>query len=681
MRRVLVLLVITLASCKSHEQQQPKPGAGSAPTPPPATAKATAAFVDVTVLPMDSDKELEHQTVLVDGTKITAVGPTASTPVPAGAKTIDGKGKWLVPGLIDMHVHFNDESYGTLFVANGVTTVRNMWGNEDTLGWRAKARANDASYFGPSIYTAGAIVDGDPPRWPGSHVVHDAKEAEAEVAAQAKAGYDFIKVYDGLTLPAYDAIAAAAKQSNLRFAGHIPKAAGLVHAIELGQASIEHLTGFFGVLQDGKGPAAGGGVLRDMDPQVVAHLDATKLPALAKQLADAKIANVPTLVVLQRFAALDHPDELRARAENKYVPAPLLASWDPKQDFRTKSMTPAMFEAMRTGNQFRMKIVKALLDANAPILVGTDTPNPFIVPGFSIHEELQLLTTAGLSPYQALRGATSAAADWLHDTSAGRIEAGARADLVLLDADPLKDISATTKRAGVMVRGAWYTQQQLQAKLDELVAGYAGGATERLAKAPALQIPAGELVFQASFTTKYAGQPVGEERMAIVKTEDGGRIIVAQAAGDPPGPKLGSVQVELDKAGHLRSFIVEEDGKRAIASLSGDKLHVIVNGATTDTPFPADGLLDANLAATMIPFADRAKPGAKTKVSGKVLSGTGKLSDLSYTFDRTGKGTAIPFTATGPFGEAPGTYEVDAKGFPTKISVKAGPGELTVTRH
>src|SRR5262249_37941317 len=155
--------------------------------------------------------------------------------------------------------------------------------------------------------------------------------------------------------------------------------------------------------------------------------------------AAAKLANVPTLIVMDRFGKFDKPDALAAEPDIRFMPPMLTASWDPKQDFRTKDATPEHFELIRRSNVFRAQAVKALADAGAPVLAGRDTPNPFVVSGFALHEELAMLVAAGLTKYQALRGATSAAADWIGWADAGRVTVGARADLVLLDADPLAD--------------------------------------------------------------------------------------------------------------------------------------------------------------------------------------------------------------------------------------------------
>lgn len=650
-RRLLVGLVV-LAAC------------GKKDTPPPQAVAATAAVVDVTVIPMDGERELAHQTVLVDGTRIVAIGPVGEVAVPAAAQRIDGAGKWLIPGLIDAHVHFNEARDAILYVANGVTTVRNMWGNPSTLEWRARAQKNDPAWIGPSIYTAGQIVDGNPPVWPTSAVIETAEQARAEIASEKAAGYDFVKVYENLTPEVYEALRAAAKDNGLRLAGHAPAALSLPQVLA-GQASIEHLTGYARSAQDATSRA------KDLTgderfAEVVAHLDESKLGELARMTAAAKVANCPTLVVLERVSQLDHPEALQARPENKYVSAMTLAGWDPKADFRFHDAPPERFALMRKEQGFYRKVVKALQAAGAPVLAGTDTPNPFVVPGFALHDELVLLVGAGLTPYQALAAATVTPAHWL-GSSAGEIRVGAAADLVLLDADPLLDIAATTKRAGVMLRGRWFPQAELATKLEAVVAPadpFAGLAP------PAIDPKDGETVFAGVFVTSVAGKPVGKERLAIARAKDGARVIVAQAVSD----SLATVRLELDGKGRLISIAHEKDGKRTTAKLAGDKL--VIDGAT-EVVSP-DLLLDTDFVATMIPFADRAAPKAKTTVVGRTFP---DKSDLSYTFDRTAGTASWGVLVKSRFGDAPGTYEVDDEGFPRAVSVKTGFGELAVTRE
>ena len=624
------LVVVVVASCAA-----PHPVA-----PPP---HATVAFVDITVVPMDRAGEQPHQTVLVDGDRIVAIGPALA--VPAGVARIDGRGKWLMPGLVDMHVHFNDERDGVLYVANGVTTVRNMWGNPQTLTWRDQAAKHDPRYLGPTIYTAGPITDGEPPVWPGSTVVHDAAEATAAVDAQHEAGYDFVKVYDNLSLAAYDAIAAETRRLGMRFAGHLPKAVSIDHAIASGQASIEHLTGALEEAQDATSHAATlTGPERRLE--LAKHRDLGKVDAIAARLAAAKLASCPTLTVLSRIGELEHPEALQARPENRYVSRATLAWWDPKHDFRFQSMTPETFQLMRDGDGFRKALVKALVDAGAPVLAGTDTPNPFVVPGFSLHEELARLVDAGLTPYQALQAATTTAATWIGDPAIGHIAVGARADLVVLDADPLVDIAATTKRTGVMVRGAWMTRAQLDGKLEQLAAVFADKG-DRFAELPPLQVPAGAVELQATYATSFNGSPISAERLAVVTTKTG-RTIVAQSSGDPPTAKAAGIQLELDARGAVVAYTLFEDGKLVSVKRAGGGLHV---AGAKPSDLPADALIDGNLIALMIPQLARTAPNTVTKVSAKQLAADGGVTDVTYTFDRTSTPIKLTFEGGGQKGE------------------------------
>jgi imidazolonepropionase-like amidohydrolase len=693
---LLGYLALGCGNSSSQETERPLP---SAPV-----VDASAGFVDVTVVTLDGERVLPHQTVLVKGDRIVAVGPAATTALAPGATRIDGAGKWLVPGLVDMHVHFNVETDAVLFVANGVTTVRNMWGRPETLDLRERAK-KDPAWPGPSVYTSGPILDGNPPRWPGSVVLETPAAAAAEVKAEKIAGYDYLKVYDGLAPEVYDAIAAAAREHGLRVVGHTPKAVPLLHALASGQASIEHMTGVLLALQGAESKAA------TMEwpaqgKELLAHVDESKLPALAKAFLDAKAALVPTLVVLSRFGALDHPEELLARPENRYVAPAMIAAWDPTKDFRLKAMTADTFALNRDANAARAALMKKLADAGVPVLAGTDTPNPFVVPGFAMHEELELLVAAGFTPAQALHAATAGPAAWLGaEAELGSIRVGARADLVLLDGDPLADITATKRRAGVMVRGTWYPQPELQQKLDELAAAYA--VTDRFAGVPALPVdPAAETIGTATYVMTFSGAEVSRERLAVQKTAAGGRVIVAQMAGDPPAPKLVTTRLELGAKGQLTAMTVEHaGGARVVITRTPSAWHVVSTPAggglevATDETLPASMLFDLDMVAAMIPFADRAlgvggkgkgksKSKGKTEVAGKVVTlvPTFGLSDIAYTFAAptaapTPKHRTLTFSVVSRLGAATGTYEVDETGLPTAITLDTPLGAVAITRE
>ena len=441
-------------------------------------ADPPVAFVGVSVVPMSSNAVLADQTVVVRGDRIVALGPAAETTVPEGATRIEGKGRWLMPGLADMHVHTWSPDDFPLFLANGVTTVRNMFGSEMQLGWRKQIEAGEL--LGPTMITAGPIIDGDPPVWPGSTVLTDPAQAEPVVLEQKEAGYDFLKPYAGLKLDVYDALVAAAKKHGMRFMGHVPDAVGLERVIAAGQSSIEHLDGFAAVAQAADSPYAGKTDSRLM-LRAWKHVDGARLAGLADRCAKNGVWNCPTLVVLEKWVGPEAAQAQMSRPEMKYVTPVLLAFWKPENSYLTR-LPAEVLDAVAGGDADRKRCVGILHQHGARILAGTDMGNPFVVAGWALHEELANLVQAGLSPYEALRAATSGAAEFMGAPKEwGSVAVGARADLLLLEANPLEDVRNAAKRVGVMVRGKWFEQAALQAQLDELAARFVGGTGDEAA--------------------------------------------------------------------------------------------------------------------------------------------------------------------------------------------------------
>jgi len=426
----------------------------------------TIAFADVTVVPMDAERLLTGYTVIVRDGRIVALGPAAETAIPAEAQRIDGRGKYLTPGLADMHTHTWDEDEFVLLLANGVTTIRNMFGSSLQLEWRRQIESGERS--GPSLFTAGAILDGADPMWPESTVVENAQQARAAIEVQKAAGYDFVKVYWGLTNEAYDAILEAAKGVRIPVDGHVPDAVGLRHALSSGQRSIEHLTGYEYELKSDREAAA--------DESVWALLDKTRFSGIARLTAASGVWNCPTLVVYESRVGVDEPERMRemfARPEMRFVPPEMREFWLPENTY-LKSFAPGKAASSRTSNGLRQQLVKALHDAGARLLLGTDYGNPFVMPGFSAHEELRLLQGAGLTPYEAIATGTRLPAEFLGQESVfGTVEPGKRADLILVDANPLEDVANLAKRSGVMVRGRWHPETELREQLEALAAKYA----------------------------------------------------------------------------------------------------------------------------------------------------------------------------------------------------------------
>jgi hypothetical protein len=321
-----------------------------------------------------------------------------------------------------------------LFLANGVTTIRSMRGFPNHLLLRDKVGSGEM--LGPTIITAGPGLDGQSAKSPA--------EGEAAVREQKMLGYDLIKVLPGLSLPTYDAIARTARQMNIPFAGHVPPEVGLLHALDRGQQTIEHLDGYLELLKGSK-PVA-----REKFLEVV------------RRTLDAGAWNCPTMSVMEANLGLIDEAELLSRPELEYVPEAFVKLW---LKFRSYGNPPrAVSEAMEEN---RMILLKALNDARARILFGTDSPQLFNVPGFSIRREARLMADAGLKPYGILRSATERVGEYT-GRPCGTIKPGQCADLILLDGDPLKDIQNISRLAGVVVRGRWLPSSELQRRLEAI---------------------------------------------------------------------------------------------------------------------------------------------------------------------------------------------------------------------
>jgi imidazolonepropionase-like amidohydrolase/6-phosphogluconolactonase (cycloisomerase 2 family) len=434
------------------------------PTPAPARiAIQDVAFVGVSVIPMVREEVLADMTVVVVDGRIREMGSTAKVAIPEGILVVDGKGKFLMPGLVDMHVHPGTAQELTLFVANGVTTVRNMFGSPMHLNWRNEIA--QGTRFGPTIYTAGPIVDGPPARWPNSREVATPEDARKAVQEHVERGYDFIKVYDGLSADVYAALVKAAKQSSLQVMGHVPNDVGVDGVLEAGQRTIEHLDGYETFLESSDSPVLG---RTDMGSRMRAwgHMDRDLIPLIVEKIKQAGAWNCVTLVVMQRGYSLS-PEEIKKELElpyMKYLPSGQVQQWKGI----TQSIPSGFAEAIRSGQPARSELVGAFHKAGAPILLGTDVGNPWVAAGFSAHQELANLIDAGLTPYEALRAGTRNPAECLDATDEfGSVAVGLRADLLLLDANPLEDVANAARRVGVMRRGQWLTAAELHEMLEK----------------------------------------------------------------------------------------------------------------------------------------------------------------------------------------------------------------------
>jgi len=455
-RSILIAALACAAAARAGAQQgEPAP-----------IAITHAAVVDV-----ESGRTLADQTVVVRGSRIAQVGPAARVAVPAGARVVDGRGRWVIPGLWDMHVHAAfvglDNLFMPLLAANGVTGVREMFSTipmRDTV----RARIRRGALAGPRIVGSGHILDGDPPIWPGSVVARDAAGARRAVDSLARAGADFIKVYSRLSPEAFAAAADEAKRRGLPFAGHVPSLVTVEAASDAGMASIEHLTGIVGAcspldpsrrgavaaaVASPRGWDSASVISRAQAAEVLARYDPAACRALARRLARNGTVMVPTLVTLHATGFFD--DTTLARDPRmRYMPKMFAMQWNPRTDFRFRALTPADWENRHQLYRRQLEIVRLLRQEGVRFMAGTDLSNPFTFPGFSLHEEMALLAGAGFTPLDALRAATLEPARFLGlADSLGTVAAGKAADLVVLDADPLADIRNVSRIHAVLLDG------------------------------------------------------------------------------------------------------------------------------------------------------------------------------------------------------------------------------------
>ncbi len=420
------------------------------------------------------------QDVLICGQQIRAIGDVGSLEVPPETTRIDGAGKVLMPGLTDGHVHLNAPLDLELNLAWGVTSVRNLFGNPLSLNLRERVRTGEL--WGPRMWTAGPIIDGDPALWPGSAAVATADAARSAVKDQAEAGYDFIKVYSLLRPEPFFAALEAAQEAGLKVGGHVPLSVPLADAVEAGMDFIEHLQEFLPAMQaaDSELQTMSKADRRKLGFSDRARLsaegfDPKRLPEVAQLMVKHKVWNIPTFLVLERISASaqqksewfeTHP-QMRTQGQMTEN------FWNPANDFRLQNVTEEQLLARQRSARLHMPIVKALHDAGAELMLGTDTPNPFVFPGYSVHEELRRFVEAGLSPWQALRTATVQPARFLGQEAVfGQVKAGLEADLLLLDADPLQDIANTERIFGVITRGRWLDRATLTAKVNAVAKAY-----------------------------------------------------------------------------------------------------------------------------------------------------------------------------------------------------------------
>ena len=423
---------------------------------------------NVSVISMSDEAVIANQDVLIEGKIIQKIFPTGSIEISA-ENEVDGSGKYLLPGLFDMHTHVNEKRFLDLFLMNGVTAVRDL-GNVDKDIFKLKADINAGKVVGPRLFVSGKILEGDPPFWEGFNVIKTKAQAIEAVKELKAKGADQVKVYHTLSPELHRVIIEESHKLGMKVTGHVPVDITPVQALNIGQDGIEHmssLTYYMGKTdyEDANEPGYEG--WSRFTGYKVKHKELSNLVDAFKAH---KAYFCPTLIVDRQISSLANYKELVNETDSNYIePRYIKEEWNPSSKnaaTNIKGVKPLWFKNYGVIYKGSKGAIKAISEG-AAILAGTDTPNPFVVPGFSLHKELELLVESGLSNFEALCAATVNAAEWLGVSGdLATVEVGKVANLLLLNADPLKDIKNTKKIDSVILEGKLYPHTLLARKAE-----------------------------------------------------------------------------------------------------------------------------------------------------------------------------------------------------------------------
>jgi imidazolonepropionase-like amidohydrolase len=421
-------------------------------------------FRSVNLIPMDKEQVIENQTVVVKDGKITAIGSPGKVKHSKNALVVDGKGRYLMPGLAEMHAHVPPvddleqmKEVLQLFTLYGITTIRGMLGHPRHLELRSKLQSGEL--LGPRFYTSGPSLNGNSVKTP---------EAGADMVRQQKqAGYDFLKLHPGLNNETFASIASTANQEGIPFAGHVSYSVGVWRAIEAGYASIDHMDGFVESLVPELEaiPEQEAGLFA---MYIADQADTTRIPKLMTALREKNIWVVPTQALAERWMSpAESPETLGNKPEMKYMNPKTVQNWVATKQ---KLMADPRYDADAIDRyvELRRKLIKACNDKQVGLLLGCDAPQVFNVPGISTHQELEYLVAAGLSPYDALRTGTVNVGKYFNREDIGVLKVGAAADLLLLSGNPLKNISETQRIEGVLIGHTYLPKAYITQELKKM---------------------------------------------------------------------------------------------------------------------------------------------------------------------------------------------------------------------
>jgi imidazolonepropionase-like amidohydrolase len=464
-----LVLVLFSASCVS------------APAPRSLAASSgtdLVAFVNATVIPMDEERVLRDHTVVVANGRIVEIGPTTSVKVPSGALRVDSRGRYLLPALSDMHVHLLSEAWNIMlrpevqsadkdipyesflfpFLANGVTLIQSMSATPEEIALRE--RINRGELIGPRMILA-PMIDGPGKAWPPPLSTWVASGAEAEEAVRrAKGeGFDKIKVYSFLSKESYDAIISTAGEVKMDVIGHIPMALSLDYILNAGQKLIAHS--------------------EELAKHSHGDHDAEQIAGIAEKMATRGVWLTPTLVTTRSILEIfTDPEAVLGRPEAAYFRHPMQQGvWFFISENIYRPIPAGAQDKIRADfEMFQRPLTTAFHQRGGKLMTGTDSLWPGLVPGFALQRELRELVDVGLTPYEALRTSTTEPFEYLGESDlAGTIEVGKQTDLLLLDANPLEDISAASRIAGVLVRGRWIGSEEIRKTMEAIAAAFEEG--------------------------------------------------------------------------------------------------------------------------------------------------------------------------------------------------------------
>lgn len=453
MKKIIFLLTTILLSACNQAQEK---------------VSVTATLIsNVNIIDVRSGNILENRQVVIDSGKIASISSTIEN-IESYTKVIDGKDNYLMPGLAEMHAHIPPPTTDAkrieetlfLYLSNGITTIRGMLGDPTHLVLREKAKKREI--LSPRIFTSSPSLNGTSVTTP--------EEAIEKVTAYQKEGYDFLKIHPGIQLEVFDQVVKTANEVGIPFSGHVPVDVGVRHALESKYGSIDHIDGFI----EGLVPKSAN--VKPTDNGFFGYAftplaDTSKIDELVQLAKQNQVWIVSTQSLFERWFSPVPIEDLLQQSEMKYMPASTLQSWKERKEQATASSAGYNLAQWQKFDSIRKQLIHQLSQNGHGMLLGSDAPQIFNVPGFSIHHEMQGMLSAGMTPLEIIQSGTINPATFFGMSNIfGEIKEGLAADLVLLDANPLDDLKALQHVSGVMVQGRWISKNDIDQRLVEIAA-------------------------------------------------------------------------------------------------------------------------------------------------------------------------------------------------------------------